>query len=101
MIAKMKVSGSMAWYRNYYRCARRDYEWQDEWSCVCDDDCPDCGARHMTAYDADDLTTIIEKDGPEFIVLRSPENAGHCPSYREAGRFATRKKAEALLERLL
>jgi hypothetical protein len=91
----------MAWYRNYYKCARCDYEWQDEWSCMCEDDCPDCGARHMTAYDADDLTTIIDEDGRAFVVLRSPESAGHCPRYRELGRFATRKKAEAFLARVL
>jgi hypothetical protein len=87
----------MAWYRNYYRCARCDYEWQDEWSCMCDDDCRDCGARHMSPYDADDLTEIVEKDGDEFVVLRSPRTAGHSADYRELGRFETRKKAKAFL----
>jgi hypothetical protein len=71
--------------------------WQDEWSCMCDDDCPDCGARHMSPYEADDLTTIIEQDGREFVVLRSPESAGHCMNYRELGRFTTRKRANAFL----
>jgi len=88
----------MAWYRNYYKCARCDNEWEDQWSCMCDDDCPDCGARHMSPYDADDLTTVIEQDGREFVVLQSPRTAGHCANYRELGRFATRKKAEAFLE---
>jgi hypothetical protein len=91
----------MAWYCNYYKCERCEYEWQDEWSCMCEDDCPDCGARHMTAYDADDLTITIEKDGGEFVVLRSPKSASHSPSYRELARFETLKKAEAFLTRLL
>jgi hypothetical protein len=63
----------------------------------CDDDCPHCGARHMSPYDADDLTTVIEQDGREFVVLQSPRTAEHYANYRELGRFTTRKKAEAFL----
>jgi len=88
----------MAWYRNYYRCARCEHKWRDEWSCMCDDDCRHCGARHMSPYDADDLTMIVEQQGSEFVVLRSPESAGHCADYREVSRFESRKKAEAFLE---
>jgi len=51
----------------------------------------------MSPYDADDLTEIVEKDGDEFVVLRSPRTAGHSADYRELGRFETRKKAEAFL----
>ena len=90
----------MAWYRNYYKCARCDHKWEDQWSCMCDDDCPDCGARHMSPYDADDLTTIIEQDGRELLVLQSPRFAEHCANYLELGRFASRTKAEAFLQRL-
>jgi hypothetical protein len=87
----------MAWFRNHYTCARCDYEWEDEWSCMCDDDCPSCGARHMSPHDSDELTEIIERDGNEFVVLWSPETAGHAPDYRELGRFPTRTKAKAFL----
>jgi hypothetical protein len=68
---------------------------------MCEDDCPDCGARHMSPYGADDLTTVIEQDGSDFVVLRSPKTAEHCADYRELGRFATRKKAQAFLARQL
>ena len=87
----------MAWFRNHYTCARCDYEWEDEWSCMCDDDCPSCGARHMSPHDSDELTEIIERDGNEFVVLWSPETAGYAPDYRELGRFPTRTKAKAFL----
>lgn len=87
----------MAWYRNYYRCARCDYEWPDEWSCMCEDDCPQCGARHMTPYESEDLTEVIEAEGNEFVALRSPESAEHEPDYRQLGRFRTRAEAEAFL----
>jgi hypothetical protein len=72
--------------------------WTDQWSATCDDDCPHCGARHMSPFDSETLTTLIEQDGKEFVVLRSPDTAGHDPDYRELGRFATRKQALAFLE---
>ncbi len=36
--------------RNYYHWAERGREWTDLWSAQCDDDCPYCGARHMSPY---------------------------------------------------
>jgi DNA-directed RNA polymerase subunit RPC12/RpoP len=47
----------MPWFRNYYRCARCGHEWSDEWTATCDDDCPRCGARHMSPYKSEDLPT--------------------------------------------
>jgi hypothetical protein len=64
---------------------------------MCDDDCPHCGARHMTPYESDDLTEIIQWRGDKFVVLWSPETAEHDPDYRELGRFTTRAEAKAFL----
>jgi hypothetical protein len=30
--------------RNFYHCDDCDVSWSDEWSCACDDECPQCGA---------------------------------------------------------
>jgi len=87
----------MAWYRNYYECARCGHRWRDKWSCMCDDDCRSCGARHMSPYNSDDLTEVIKEDGGEFVVMQSPETAEHSPDYRELKRFATREQAERFL----
>jgi hypothetical protein len=87
----------MAWFRNHYLCERCDGTWTDERSCMCDDDCPRCGARHMSPYKSDDLTDIIERDGDKFVVLWSPETAEHDPDYRELGAFPTRQQAETFL----
>ena len=46
----------MPLFRNYYRCARCGHEWTHNWSATCDDDCPRCGARHMSPYKSDDIT---------------------------------------------
>lgn len=42
-----------AWFLNHYEC---DWgaEWTDEWSCTCDDDCPECGAT-CCARDSEEI----------------------------------------------
>jgi hypothetical protein len=64
---------------------------------MCDDDCPHCGARDSTPADSDDLTVIVEPDGNEFVVLRSPDTAEHDPDYHEVGRFSTREMVAEFL----
>src|SRR5205814_720418 len=43
------------WFRNHYRCARCAKQWTDEWSATCDDDCPHCGARHMSPFKSEHI----------------------------------------------
>lgn len=88
----------MAWYRNHYTCDRCHRDWEDEWSCTCDDDCPHCGARHMSPGHSDELTEIIVHEGDEYVVLRSPKSAGHYPDYREIRRFKSEAQAIAYLK---
>ena len=87
----------MTWFLNFYKCDRCRRRWTDEWSCMCDDECPRCGRRDMTPYESEDLTILIEEEGGEFVVLRSPDSAEHDPDYEEVGRFPTREKAETFL----
>ena len=42
-------------FRNYYHCDECGHDWEDEWSCMCDDDCPACGARHWSPYKSEDI----------------------------------------------
>lgn len=44
----------MAWFINYYKCPQCEETWCDEWSAMCDDDCPKCGTRHISPYKSDD-----------------------------------------------
>ncbi|HEY1542038.1 MAG TPA: hypothetical protein VGG01_06490 [Xanthobacteraceae bacterium] len=44
----------MGWFRNFYECAECGQKWVDVWSAMCDDDCPSCGARHMSPYKSTD-----------------------------------------------
>jgi hypothetical protein len=53
----------------------------------------------MSPNASDDLTEVIELEGTEYVVLRSPETAGHDPDYCDLGRFRTLEEAEAFLAR--
>ena len=51
----------MAWFRNYYRHEACDVEWTDEWSCACNDRCPECDAE-IEPYNLDDLDECLSGD---------------------------------------
>jgi len=51
----------------------------------------------MSPCHSEDITEFIERDGDEFVVLRSPDTAEDDPDYRELGRFITRAEAETFL----
>ncbi len=89
----------MAWFLNQYECEECGETWEDEWSCMCDDDCPHCGARHMETCSSVDLTEVIEAVGDSFLVLRSSVNAESEPDYRILVEFPTREEAERFLQR--
>jgi hypothetical protein len=72
----------MAWFRNHYSCEECGYDWEDEWSCTCDDDCPHCGSRHYSPHDSEDLSVIVEAgEADRFVVYYSPATAEDKPSY--------------------
>lgn len=39
---------------NHYVCPDCKTGWTDEWSCMVDDDCPECGARHISPFKSED-----------------------------------------------
>jgi len=91
----------MAWFRNHYRCDRCDGKWADEWSSMCDDDCPACGARHMSPCGSEDLTNVIDKREHLFIVLQSPASAEEAPDYELVASFPTLNLAKAYVRALI
>jgi len=63
----------LAWFRNYYVCDRCDYHWEDEWSCMSDDDCPQCGARHMAPHQSDDADEPLTEPPDDHIGFGPPD----------------------------
>ena len=39
------------WLQIDYHCPACEHDWQEEWSCACDSECPQCGARDIEASD--------------------------------------------------
>jgi predicted nucleic acid-binding Zn-ribbon protein len=87
----------MSWFRNRYLCIECGKSWHDCWSATCDDDCPHCGARHMSPYDSDDLSCLIEGPDDEglYTVVRSADDAEDSADYQ---RFFTTNSKQRVLE---
>ena len=49
-------------YRNYYRCPRCGYEWEDEWDCMVDDECGECETKNISPFESH----AINEDGDEI-----------------------------------
>jgi len=73
----------MAWFLNFYKCDILQAYMTDQWSCMCDDDCPHCGARHMSPYDSEELTTADRRGRQGIRGVLVAEKAEHDPDYRE------------------
>jgi predicted nucleic acid-binding Zn-ribbon protein len=52
----------MAMFLNFYICENCDSTWTDLWSAMCDDDCPHCGARHMSPFKSEDADDDEDND---------------------------------------
>lgn len=52
-------------YRNFYHCYECDHEWTDDWDAMPDDDCPNCGARHVSPYKTEDIPEDEQEDMPD------------------------------------
>ena len=49
----------MTWYRKHHTC-ECGAEWWDEWDCLCNDQCPECGLKDI---EPDDHEVISETRG--------------------------------------
>ena len=53
-IEELEDTGNV--FTNYYRCDQCGHEWEDVYECQPDDDCGNCGARHISPYKSEDYT---------------------------------------------
>lgn len=83
----------MAWYRNHYHCGDCGTDWEDEWSCGCDDECPNCESSDWSPVESEDLTEVVCETPDGFVVMRSPESAEDKPRYTPIAQFGTRALA--------
>lgn len=55
-------------YHNWYKCPRCNHEWEDEWDCGCDDDCPECGCRHISPVKSERICYLVVVVNVEGLV---------------------------------
>ena len=60
---------AVEWFRNHYACTYCDVKWEDEWSCMCDDDCPQCN-RVFTPEGSDDLSRELTLKDFRLVATR-------------------------------
>jgi hypothetical protein len=83
----------MVWFLKYYRHHECHTSWTDEWSCACNDRCPQCNAE-IEPYKWADLSVIVQDNGDgTWDVLVSPATAEDRPDY-EATKFSSGKAAK-------
>jgi hypothetical protein len=58
-------------FRNYYRCPYDGVEWQDNWSCMCNDRCPVCNAE-IEPFNSEELCL-------ECGAVVDDAEEGNCP----------------------
>jgi hypothetical protein len=49
------------WFENSYKCSECDTTWTDEWSCMCNDRCPECDCE-TEPTDSVDLSRALTKE---------------------------------------
>ena len=84
----------MAWFRNSYWHDECGLRWTDEWSCACNDRCPECNAE-IEPYASEDLSVLVErKDERQWVVFVSSPDAEDKPRYVETC-FHQKRHADA------
>lgn len=87
----------MAWYLNHYHCGDCGTDWDDEWSCCCDDECPNCRSGDWSPVESEDLTEVARAEAGHVEVYRSPEDASDRPDYELIAIFDSAHAAERFI----
>lgn len=78
----------MAEYLNHYRCSICGYHWTDEWSCMCDDRCPECSTP-ISPYFSKKLEekAVTEEETEESFEERLRRISDEVKADIKAGRY--------------
>lgn len=52
--AELDAEDEERWLNIEYHCPNCGHEWEGQWSCACDSECPQCGTQDITAFSWDD-----------------------------------------------
>ena len=71
----------MAWFLNTYKCTVCGVDWHAEWSCMCDDECPNCHTAHEPLSSQDMSVYTEQQSNGSYTIMFSPPFADCEPSY--------------------
>jgi hypothetical protein len=85
----------VAWFENNYLCPECGAVWDSEWSCACNDECPDCETGDITPVFSREMTISVEPVGDGvWMIWQSPENADDDPDYQVVGTLVSMKSGK-------
>lgn len=76
----------MAQYLNHYGCSVCGHHWTDEWSCMCDDRCPECNTS-ISPYFSEELEAETEEETEESFEERLRRISDEVKADIKAGRY--------------
>jgi hypothetical protein len=86
---------AVEWYLNQYECGRCSYYWEDEWSCTCDDRCPECNLTNSPEESIDMSRELTSEDyflaAEDFVPATSTTNSSLEISIRPNGAWINGK----------
>jgi hypothetical protein len=83
------------WFENTYECSECGTTWTDEWSCTCNDRCPECNVETDPSSSIDLSQPLTEEDylGAARLLASLPESGPIEVTVEDAKAYA-----EAILE---
>jgi hypothetical protein len=83
------------WFENSYDCSECGTTWTDEWSCMCDDRCPECNVETEPTSSIDLSRSLTREDyiGAARLISRLPSTVPLTVTDEDAKAYA-----EAILE---
>ncbi|MCA1800296.1 MAG: hypothetical protein LC687_06575 [Actinobacteria bacterium] len=82
----------MASFTNHYACSECGNHWIDEWSCACDDRCPNCNTPISPYFyheheDEDDIEAVADEETEEEHAVRLQRISEEVKADMAAGRY--------------
>lgn len=92
-----ETNAKAGWYENRYNCSECNTSWTDEWSCMCNDRCPECDCETQPTSSIDLSQPLTEHDyrgaarlisaaiGRPFLEVTSHDAKAYAEAILEGG----------------
>lgn len=95
MKAKYEKDVLVQWFEKHYVCSECGEEWSDEWSCECNDRCPECNCETEPSF-VIDLSRPLSKE--DYLAAARKLKGIRDVTANEASTLQAQEYAQAILE---